>query len=129
MANGNNAAFHSLTAEEQKRQIAIDELVSTEEAYMQDMSVVTEVNIFIFYLTHFYTFAKVLADFKKQYCLPFFKVFQKPMAESGVIKQEDIDTIFLNWKDLIACNNTFLRYRYYNVRYDRISLILTRISY
>lgn len=38
------------------------------------------------------------------------KVFLKPMMESGVVKSEDVDTIFVNWKDLIACNNTFLRY-------------------
>lgn len=37
------------------------------------------------------------------------KVFQLPMMESGVVKPEDCDTIFVNWKDLIACNNTFLR--------------------
>lgn len=32
------------------------------------------------------------------------------MVESGVVKLEDVDTIFVNWKDIIACNNTFLRY-------------------
>ena len=31
------------------------------------------------------------------------------MADSGVVKLEDVETIFVNWKDLIACNNTFLR--------------------
>lgn len=38
-----------------------------------------------------------------------FQVFLQPMAESGIISMDDIETIFLNWKDLIACNNTFLR--------------------
>lgn len=32
------------------------------------------------------------------------------MVESGVVKLEDVETIFVNWKDIIACNNTFLRY-------------------
>ena len=32
------------------------------------------------------------------------------MLDSGVVKIEDVDTIFVNWKDIIACNNTFLRY-------------------
>ena len=31
------------------------------------------------------------------------------MAESGVVKIEDVETIFVNWKDLIVCNNTFLK--------------------
>ncbi|XP_057373684.1 intersectin-1-like isoform X2 [Daphnia carinata] len=72
------AAFSQLSPTEQKRQIVIQELISTEETYMEDMSIVSE-------------------------------VFQKPMIESGVVKLEDVDTIFVNWKDIIACNNTFLR--------------------
>jgi hypothetical protein len=32
------------------------------------------------------------------------------MVDSGVVKLEDVETIFVNWKDIIACNNTFLRY-------------------
>jgi len=42
-------------------------------------------------------------------CGFFAQVFEKPMADSGVVKLEDVETIFVNWKDLIACNNTFLR--------------------
>lgn len=37
-------AFTSLSQEEQKRQTVIHELISTEETYMEDMSIVTEVN-------------------------------------------------------------------------------------
>lgn len=37
-----------------------------------------------------------------------------PMIKSDAIKNEDVDTIFVNWKDLISCNNTFLRYFFFN---------------
>ena len=72
------AVLAGLTAAEQTRQIAIQELISTEETYLADMSVVVE-------------------------------VFQQPMSQSGVVTLDDVDTIFLNWKDLIVCNNSFVR--------------------
>ena len=45
-----------------------------------------------------------------------------------MVKTEDVDTIFVNWKDLIACNNTFLRYFIFIVFIVEYSLTLTPLT-
>ncbi|XP_041649408.1 intersectin-2b isoform X2 [Cheilinus undulatus] len=36
-------------------------------------------------------------------------VFHKPMSESGRVKDEEMAMIFVNWKDLLACNTKLLK--------------------
>ena len=43
----NSAALNKLSPAEQIRQIAIHELITTEEVYMEDMAIVTEVISFL----------------------------------------------------------------------------------
>ena len=38
------------------------------------------------------------------------QVFQKPMKQSEVVTKEDLQRIFVNWKELIMCNTKFLKY-------------------
>ncbi|XP_076754423.1 dynamin associated protein 160 isoform X3 [Xylocopa sonorina] len=63
---------------ERKRQGYILELISTEQAYIEDMRLVHE-------------------------------VFEKPLIESLVLSMDEVDKIFVNWRDIIACNDNFLR--------------------
>ncbi|XP_043682833.1 intersectin-1 isoform X8 [Vespula pensylvanica] len=63
---------------ERKRQEYIKELITTEQAYIEDMRLVHE-------------------------------VFEKPLIESLVLTLDEVDKIFVNWRDIIACNDNFLR--------------------
>ncbi|CAJ1048909.1 intersectin-2b isoform X1 [Xyrichtys novacula] len=36
-------------------------------------------------------------------------VFHKPMSESGRVKDSEMSMIFVNWKDLLACNNKLVK--------------------
>ncbi|XP_076663199.1 dynamin associated protein 160 isoform X5 [Andrena cerasifolii] len=63
---------------ERKRQEYIKELITTEQAYIEDMRLVHE-------------------------------VFEKPLIESLVLTVDEVDKIFVNWRDIIACNDNFLR--------------------
>ncbi|XP_026672719.1 intersectin-1 isoform X4 [Ceratina calcarata] len=63
---------------ERKRQEYIKELITTEQAYIEDMRLVHE-------------------------------VFEKPLIESLVLSMDEVDKIFVNWRDIIACNDNFLR--------------------
>ncbi|XP_076392418.1 dynamin associated protein 160 isoform X5 [Megachile rotundata] len=63
---------------EKKRQEYIKELITTEQAYIEDMRLVHE-------------------------------VFEKPLLESLVLTVDEVDKIFVNWRDIIACNDNFLR--------------------
>nr|XP_018916715.1 PREDICTED: intersectin-1 isoform X1 [Bemisia tabaci]XP_018916716.1 PREDICTED: intersectin-1 isoform X1 [Bemisia tabaci] len=73
-----NAYNGNLSKEEMKRQQHIYELISTEQAYIEDMSVVHE-------------------------------VFERPLGESKVLTPEQLSQIFVNWRDIIVCNQMFLR--------------------
>lgn len=59
------------------RQESINELIQTEQAYIDDMSIV-------------------------------YKVFEKPLVESRVVDRQDVEQIFLNWKEILECNQKFL---------------------
>ncbi|XP_028046441.1 intersectin-1 isoform X3 [Monomorium pharaonis] len=37
------------------------------------------------------------------------EVFEKPLLESLVLSVDEIERIFINWRDIIACNDNFLR--------------------
>ncbi|XP_018345715.1 PREDICTED: intersectin-2 isoform X4 [Trachymyrmex septentrionalis] len=37
------------------------------------------------------------------------EVFEKPLIESLVLSIDEIERIFINWRDIIACNDNFLR--------------------
>ncbi|XP_015189067.1 PREDICTED: intersectin-1 isoform X9 [Polistes dominula] len=37
------------------------------------------------------------------------EVFEKPLIESLVLTLDEVDKIFVNWRDIIACNDNFLR--------------------
>ncbi|CAK9797482.1 ITSN1 [Anthophora plagiata] len=67
-----------LDSMERKRQEYIKELITTEQAYIEDMRLVHE-------------------------------VFEKPLIESLVLTVDEVDKIFVNWRDIIACNDNFLR--------------------
>ena len=38
------------------------------------------------------------------------QVFHKPMSESGRLPEDEMAMIFVNWKELIACNTKLLKY-------------------
>ncbi|XP_030749114.1 intersectin-1 isoform X3 [Sitophilus oryzae] len=63
--------------EEKNRLEAINELIKTETAYIQDMSIVHE-------------------------------VFEIPLRKSKVVSIKEIDGIFVNWRDILQCNQNFL---------------------
>ncbi|XP_048512969.1 intersectin-2 isoform X5 [Athalia rosae] len=63
---------------ERKRQEHIKELIATEQAYIEDMSLVHE-------------------------------VFEKPLLQSMVLTVDEVEKIFVNWRDIIVCNDNFLR--------------------
>ncbi|XP_066583007.1 intersectin-1 [Prorops nasuta] len=37
------------------------------------------------------------------------EVFEKPLVESLILTVEEVEKIFVNWRDIIACNDNFLR--------------------
>ena len=37
------------------------------------------------------------------------QVFERPLLESLVLSVNEVDKIFVNWRDIIACNDNFLR--------------------
>jgi hypothetical protein len=63
---------------ERKRQGAVLELITTEQAYIDDMVTVH-------------------------------KVFEEPLLESQVLSPQDVQKIFVNWREIIDCNFMFLR--------------------
>ncbi|XP_043521564.1 intersectin-1 isoform X12 [Frieseomelitta varia] len=73
-----NLLMAGLDSIERKRQEYIKELITTEQAYIEDMRLVHE-------------------------------VFEKPLIESLVLTVDEVDKIFVNWRDIIACNDNFLR--------------------
>ncbi|XP_046617451.1 intersectin-1 isoform X4 [Neodiprion virginianus] len=70
--------FGLLNDTERKRQEHIKELIATEQAYIEDMTLVHE-------------------------------VFEKPLLQSMVLTVNEVDKIFVNWRDIIVCNDNFLR--------------------
>lgn len=40
------------------------------------------------------------------FCL---QVFYKPMSESGRLNKTEMDMIFVNWVDLLACNSKLVK--------------------
>lgn len=40
------------------------------------------------------------------------EVFEKPLLQSLVLTVDEVERIFVNWRDIIACNDNFLRYIY-----------------
>ncbi|XP_064627366.1 intersectin-1-like isoform X4 [Lineus longissimus] len=63
---------------EKKRQNHIQELINTEESYVEDMSFVLE-------------------------------VFYEPLAESKTLTDDELQMVFVNWKELIVCNMKLLK--------------------
>lgn len=37
------------------------------------------------------------------------EVFEKPLIQSMVLTVDEVEKIFVNWRDIIACNDNFLR--------------------
>lgn len=37
-----------------------------------------------------------------------YTVFEKPLRESRVITQREVEGIFVNWEDILQCNKNFL---------------------
>ncbi|CAK9815717.1 ITSN1 [Anthophora quadrimaculata] len=70
--------YSGLDPMRRNRQEYINELITTEQAYIEDMRLVHE-------------------------------VFEKPLIESLVLTVDEVDKIFVNWRDIIACNDNFLR--------------------
>lgn len=35
-------------------------------------------------------------------------VFEKPLRQSKLVSEKDIEAIFVNWRDIIRCNSNFL---------------------
>lgn len=68
----------NLSPMERKRQGHIQELIATEESYVEDMSIVLD-------------------------------AFCKPLKESRILSEEDLETIFVNWDELITCNTKLLK--------------------
>ena len=38
------------------------------------------------------------------------QVFYNPLAESGMLTEQEFSTVFINWKELIWCNTRLLKY-------------------
>lgn len=36
------------------------------------------------------------------------RIFEKPLSESRVVTQQDLEGIFVNWRDILQCNKNFL---------------------
>lgn len=90
---------------ETKRQGYIMELITTEQSYIDDMSIVHEVKKHSIYI---YNLSNI------QISSYFLQVFEKPLIESKVLTPEEIEKIFVNWRDIIVCNYTFLRFAFSN---------------
>ncbi|CAL1603896.1 unnamed protein product [Knipowitschia caucasica] len=71
-------SFDSLGPQEKKRQDYIQELIQTEEKYVEDLQIVLD-------------------------------VFYRPMSESGRLTEVEMQKIFVNWKELLPCNNRLLK--------------------
>lgn len=87
---------------ERKRQEYIKELISTEQAYIEDMLLVHEV----ISLATWRVFCSIECIKCRLLCA---QVFEKPLLESMVLTVNEVDRIFVNWRDIIACNDNFLR--------------------
>lgn len=37
------------------------------------------------------------------------KVFEKPLYESRIVDKQDVEDIFLNWQEILECNQNFLK--------------------
>ncbi|XP_072321594.1 intersectin-2b isoform X2 [Eucyclogobius newberryi] len=70
--------FDSLGPQEKKRQDYIQELIQTEEKYVEDLQIVID-------------------------------VFYRPMSESGRLTEVEMQKIFVNWKEMLPCNNRLLK--------------------
>lgn len=59
---------------------------------------------------------KFLSNFVKYYwcgvesCLTSRQVFYNPLAQSGMLTEKELSTVFINWKELIWCNTGLLKY-------------------
>ncbi|XP_034243922.1 intersectin-1 isoform X2 [Thrips palmi] len=71
-------SMNLLSGVERKRQDSIAELIGTEQAYIDDMSIVHE-------------------------------VFENPLMQRGILSKEQLQKVFVNWKEIIVCNVMFLR--------------------
>ncbi|XP_048577434.1 intersectin-1 isoform X3 [Nematostella vectensis] len=72
------AILASMSDTERMRQNAIYELINSEQAYMDQLSLTLE-------------------------------VFYNPLAESGLLTANEMNTIFVNWKEIIHCNMKLLK--------------------
>lgn len=54
-----------------------------------------------------------------QSCLTSRQVFYNPLAESGMLTEKELSTVFINWKELIWCNTGLLKYVCNNTILDR----------
>lgn len=63
--------------QEKLRQECVNELISTENAYLDDMTIVHT-------------------------------IFEKPLRNSKVISEEELQGIFVNWQEIIQCHRKFL---------------------
>jgi len=91
-----------LRGTERKRQDSIDELIYTEQAYIDDMSVVHDVSV-----SFNISFQNRVA--LNNNILVLTQVFEKPLLEKQTISPELIQKIFVNWEEIIVCNYMFLR--------------------
>lgn len=97
-------ALNLLNGVERKRQDSIAELIGTEQAYIDDMSIVHEVKNTSFCLK-FSSICVTLSYFSH-----FLQVFENPLIQKGILSKEQLQKIFVNWKDIIVCNVMFLRF-------------------
>lgn len=43
-------------------------------------------------------------------------MFYNPLADSGMLTEQELSTVFINWKELIWCNMRLLKYVYYIIK-------------
>jgi len=82
-----------LSKEEQKRQDVIYELIHTEEQYLQDLLIITEVS---FQASNFFF-------------LTIFKVFWQPMQKRQLLTYEEEQILFSNISELSDLSASFLQ--------------------
>lgn len=41
------------------------------------------------------------------------QVFYNPLADSGMLTEQELSTVFINWKELMLCNMRLLKYVQY----------------
>lgn len=61
-----------------------------------------------------------------------FQVFYNPLADSGMLTEQELSTVFINWKELIWCNMRLLKYVTCNTSLNKLrcdSLYNRDISY